>query len=287
MRILELVRRHPVVTYFVLAYWIAWGGIAVAMSTLAESGIPLLLLLFVPIAAGPTSASLIMTGVVDGKRGYRDLFSRLTRWRVAGRWYTAALLINPLVILLVLGALSLLSAAFVPGILVTTDPAGKVGLAIAGGLAAGVFEEIGWTGFATPRLLKTRSVLSTGLLLGVLWSAWHIGGDIPGSATWGSLLPLRVLLWMFAGMTAYRVLMTWVYSHSRSLLVAILMHAAFTGGQVLLEPIRATQVESLVWWGLLAVGLWVVVGIVLVAERAHPLARFTPQPASAPMASTP
>jgi CAAX protease family protein len=78
-----------------------------------------------------------------------------------------------------------------------------------------------------------------------------------------------VLLWMFAGMVPYRVLMTWVYRHTRSVLLAILMHAAYTGGQVLLEPGGTGQPQDLLWWGLLGLALGAAVGLVVLADRAH------------------
>jgi uncharacterized protein len=109
-------------------------------------------------------------------------------------------------------------------------------------------------------------------MLGLLWATWHIGPDRPGAAAWGDLWPWRVLLWMFAGMVPYRVLMTWVYPHTRSVLLAVLMHAAYTGGQVLLEPGGTGQTQDLLWWGLLGIALGVVAGLVALADRA-PLLR--------------
>lgn len=117
-------------------------------------------------------------------------------------------------------------------------------------------------------------MLSTGLLIGLLWSAWHIAADIPGAAPeWGTLEPVRVLTWMFAGMTPYRILMIWVYRHTGSLFLAVFMHVAYTGVQRPLEPIQATQMENIVFWGLLGVGLWLVVGMVMLADRLHALQR--------------
>ena len=72
-----ILRRHPLALYFALAFGISWGGVAVA-TVLFE---PTLLTLFVPIAAGPSGAALIVTGVVRGKDGYRSLFRRITVWR--------------------------------------------------------------------------------------------------------------------------------------------------------------------------------------------------------------
>lgn len=223
--------------------------------------------LFVAMAAGPTIASLILTGLLEGAAGYRDLFARLTRWRVAPRWYAVALLLNPLMILVVLGLLCLASPSFAPGILATDNRPALAGLALVAGLAAGLFEEIGWTGFATPRLLAGRRCLDAGLVLGLVWATWHIGPELPGSAEWGRLLGWRILLWMYCGMVPFRVLMTWVYRHTGSLWLAILMHASYTGGQVLLEPQAVGQIEKLVWWGVLGIGLWLMAGLVVVIDR--------------------
>ena len=99
--ITALIRRYPVVSYVAVAFGIAWGGVALV----ADRFGPSLVVMFIPMAAGPTTASLILTGVLDGKQGYRELLARLARWRVAPRWYAVALLLNPLVTLLVLGIL--------------------------------------------------------------------------------------------------------------------------------------------------------------------------------------
>ncbi len=274
------IQRHPVLSYYALTFAISWGGVAVVAGPLGPSaGASIMVALLLVIAAGPTIACLILTGVLDGRAGYRDLLTRLTRWRVAPRWY-AALLLNPLTLLGVLGLLSLASPAFLPGILsnssplarsmglATVNPAVLLGLALAVGLVAGLLEAIGWTGFATPRLLARHGYLAAGLALGLVWATGHIGGDVPATALeWGDLWPWRVLLWMYAGMVPYRVLMTWVYRHTRSVLVAILMHGAYTGGQVLLQPGDIGPTQTLLWWGLLGVALSMVVGLVALGDR--------------------
>ena len=80
-------------------------------------------------------------------------------------------------------------------------------------------------------------------------------------------MPLRVLAWMYAMMVPYRILMTKVYSRTGSLLIGVLMHATFTGGQALLEPIGISHQQQLVWWGAAGVALWVVVGLVIAFDR--------------------
>jgi membrane protease YdiL (CAAX protease family) len=70
--------------------------------------------------------------------------------------------------------LSLTSPVFLPGILTTSDKATLLLFSLAVGLGAGIFEELGWTGFAIPRLSRRHGIVSTGLIVGVLWGAWHL-----------------------------------------------------------------------------------------------------------------
>jgi uncharacterized protein len=275
MRVKSFIQRHPVASYFVLAFAIAWSGI---LYVVGPQGIPgesdhvaqLLPMVFLAMIAGPSIASLLLTALVDGRAGLRDLLARQCRWRVHLRWYGIALLTTPLLLLLSLGVLAMwVSPTFMPGILVKQDKLSLFIYALVGGLGAGFFEELGWTGFATHKMqLAHRDIWST-LGLGALWMTWHLLADFWGSREFESFYLLHVLLWYLA-LIGYRVLMTWVYSHTQSLLVGQLMHAGFTGGQALLGPIALAAAEKILWYGIFVVALWIVVAIVIVATRARP-----------------
>jgi peptidoglycan/LPS O-acetylase OafA/YrhL len=100
--------------------------------------------------------------VLDGRKGLRELRSRLPQWRFALRWYALALLTLPLLMLAVLWPFSLVAdAAFAPNF---RSPLFAIGL------VAGTFEEIGWSGFATPRLLTRLQPFVAGLV----WAIWHV-----------------------------------------------------------------------------------------------------------------
>jgi len=150
------------------------------------------------------------------------------------------------------------------------------------GLIVGLFEELGWTGFAVPTLLKLRyGVLSTGLIVGVLWGAWHLlGNNIWASvATSGGLPPALFavgvgLVLLVGQLPAYRVLMVWVYERTNgSLLLAILMHASYSASTFILGPVAGPGAMS--GASLLAAVLasaaatWVVVGVLAVATHGH------------------
>jgi membrane protease YdiL (CAAX protease family) len=284
MSLTIVIRRYTAAAYFALAFGIAWGGILLIV---APTGIPgraadvahLVPLVFLAMIAGPSISSLAMTGLVDGTAGYRDLVARLGRWRVGLRWY-AALLIAPLLLLAILGALSLASPAFLPGIVTTQDKVALVAFALVAGLGAGTFEELGWSGFAAPRLLARHGYLAAALLIGIPWAIWHSFADYWGGAGYGALYLPHILLWVVA-LPAYRVLILWVYDHTGSLPLAMLMHASFTGSQGVLGPSPMVPGNDVLWYAIFAVSLWVVVGVVAATEarrRSHRPSRPRPIP---------
>jgi uncharacterized protein len=201
----------------------------------------------------------------------------LFRWRVEARWYAVALLLAPVVVGSVLYALSLISPRFLPGIVTTRDD--KVAFLLFNlmvGLVAGFLEEIGWTGFAVPTLRQRYGVFTTGLIVGVLWGAWHILGNIAAAETVSGMLSLSIFLPLIfvdllAGtLVAFRVLMVWVYDRTGgSLLVAMLMHVSLTVSIRILPPVPNEGVDLLIYTFILAAAMWSVVAVVALADRRH------------------
>jgi uncharacterized protein len=262
-------------TYFALAFAISWGGILVVVG---PGGIPgsteqtetLLPFVVLAMLVGPSAAGTLLTGLVHGRAGLRELLSRLLAWRVSASWYAVALLTAPLLVTAVLLALSLTSPVFLPGIFTSDEKATLLLVGIAYGLAAGFFEELGWTGFAVPTLRQRYGVLATGLIVGLLWGTWHFlvacwasGGS---SGAFSPLLFVPQFVFYVGVLPAYRVLMVWVYDRTGSLLVAMLMHASLTASLPLILAPPATGVALSTSYLVLAAALWVVVGAVAVAN---------------------
>src|SRR5215217_983602 len=276
------VKSHPLLSYFALTFAISWGGFVLAVG---PGGIPATKEQFttIPLGAilavlvGPSVSGILLTGLVHRRAGFRALFARMRRWRVGARWYAVALLTAPLVFTVVLIPLSLISSVFLPGIFASEAKVTLVLMGIVVGLIVGIFEEIGWTGFAVPTLLKLRyGVLSTGHIVGVLWGAWHLlGNDIWASvATSGGLPPALFavgigLVLLVGQLPAYRVLMVWVYERTNGSLLAILMHASWAASTFILNPPAgpgAMSGASLLTYDLVsAAALWVVVAVLDVA----------------------
>jgi uncharacterized protein len=279
------IKGHPLLSFYALAFAITWGGLIMVVGGPSKIlGSPDLLgtrFAFVMLAwlAGPSVASVLMTGIVYGRKGLRDLFARMTRWHVGARWYAVALLTAPLLVTAILFALSLSSPDYLPTILTTSDKGALLLQGIVGTFVGGIFEELGWTGFATPTLLRRMryGVLATGLFVGVLWGVahlplyyWGASGDLSGAFLL-AVVAANVLAWF----PPYRVLMVWVYDRTESLLLAMLMHGSATGSLVILASLAGMALFTF----LLAFGavLWVFVAAVAVSNGGH-LSRQPPLP---------
>jgi CAAX protease family protein len=251
--------RHPLSGYFALAFGISWSGILIILAARGfdlspmqplEAGLILLAMLL-----GPSLSGLIVTVILEGRWGLHELGERLMNWRVGIRWYAVALLTIPTILLTILLLLSaVVDPAFAP----------RFQWALfAVGLVAGSFEEIGWTGFATPRLLALQRLGIAGLSLGLTWAFWHMLVDFRYNIdALGAAWLLEFTVVYIATLTPYRMLMTWVYSNTQSLLLAILMHASFTGWLLVLFP-ATSLTQSLFWQSAFALTLWGMVAVVL------------------------
>jgi membrane protease YdiL (CAAX protease family) len=266
-----------VLAFYISVFAVSWGGILLLIGgpgaipgtdeQVQRLFLPALLLYF----AGPSVSGILMTGLVSGREGFRDLRARLAKWRVGVRWYAAALLPGPFLVAGILFTLSLFSPEFTPGIVRTDDKVGLLLFGIGWGLVGGgLLEELGWTGFAVPRLRPRYDALTTGLIVGLLWGAAHFA-----IAFWSSVglsggrsltsFVAGFLAFYLAALPAYRVLMVWVYDRTQSLLVAMLMHAILSASTIIFQP--PPSAANLVWNLILAIALWSIVGMVVVANR--------------------
>jgi hypothetical protein len=197
------IKRHPVLSDDAMVFSISWGGIFLVVE-LGPGGIPatkeqveaLMPFVLLALFAGPYVAGLVMTGLVYGREGFRNLLTRMTRWQVGARWYAVALLTAPVLVTATLFALSLTSPEFLPSIFTSDEMVRLLLFSIGWGLVGGgLLEELGWTGFAVPTLLRQRhGVLATGLFVGVLWGLWHFLISFWASGTSSGALSLAGFL---------------------------------------------------------------------------------------------
>lgn len=272
------ITRFPVLTFYALTFSLSWsafliiGGPGLFASTDWQSD-PRFLPAVMAMLTGPTIASLVLTGLISGRRGLRDIRSRLLRWRVGARWYAIALLTTPILFGAVLLGLSLTSPAYLPAIVTADDRAGLVlsGVALS---CTTILEEVGWTGFATPRLRLRHRALSTGLIAGILWGVWHLLQIVWVARTSSAGLSMTVYLPLYflsgtGALTAYRVLMVHVYDHTGSLPVATLMHASYAACTIVILSPGVMGASFLIYSWVFTAVLWGVVAVVTVANGRH------------------
>ncbi len=180
----------------------------------------------------------------------------MLKWRVGLRWYAAALLIFPALILAVLWTLTaFVSLDFAPTF---------IAFGILGGLLAGFIEETGWMGFAYPRMETKFGTLRATIYLALLHGLWHaMAGYLWEAGTYGVYwLPRFIAMW-FVAMMAMRVLLVWIYSNTGSLLLAQLAHASSTGFLLILSPSPISPANETLWFAVYAVILWIPAAIVI------------------------
>lgn len=270
----SIVARRPLSCYFALTFGISWLGAfaLVAPHIVRGETVPKFagLMMFPIMLVGPSLAGILMTLKLDGRRGLRDLFSRMARVAVSPVWY-AALLIPPALILLVLLVLRMfVSPVFSPN---------RFFMGASFGVVAGLFEEIGWMGFAFPRMSRRQNGLAASLGLGIVWAMWHLPVvDYLGTATPHGAYWFHYFLSFAAAMTAMRVLIAWIYTNTGSVAMCQLMHASSTGALVVFSPARITAAEEAFWYAAYGVTLWIVVAMV-VGQSGTTLGRLRSFPA--------
>ena len=168
----------------------------------------------------PALMALAVTARDEGRRGVRVLLRRMIQWQVGWRWYLFAVAYMPAVKLSVALIYRLMTGAWprfgtdswyiiVPAIMTSTP------------VQAG--EEIGWRGYALPRLAGRFGFARASLLLGLIWACWHLPlFFVPGADKYGQSFPVWTLQ-----VVALSVAITWLYAGAGgSLLLTMLMHSA-------------------------------------------------------------
>jgi membrane protease YdiL (CAAX protease family) len=221
-------KRHPLISYFVIAYGLAWAiEVPLALSAngvLPKLPTPIAALVIAAATFAPAAAAFIMTGVLDGKPGVVRLLRRLVLWRVGIQWYVIVLVGIPVIALLAALVVPGVAASFQPlvGPMLAAYPLAFLMTVLLGGPLG---EEPGWRGFALPHLQTRFGPLLGSVILGVMWALWHF--PLFWSGVWTPLnLPNMVMFTvMITGLT---IIMTWVFNHAKtSVLLTILMHASF------------------------------------------------------------
>ena len=217
-------RSRPLLTYFVLVFAITWSAAAAAIFASdwftrtfgqLDAGNPVF---FLAVYA-PSFLSILLTGLFEGGAGLGALFSRLDPRRCHPVWY-----------LVVIGGFLGLTAvagwigSAVGGPAPVWHLSGAAAWAAVGGLwrdPGPLGEELGWRGFALPRMLRRWTPVTASLILGIIWGVWHLPAFYVSTLTQSQLsFPVFIL-----GAASLSVVTCWLFLKSKgSVLIAILAH---------------------------------------------------------------
>lgn len=207
----------------------------------------------------PTIAAVVVVFRDEGFGGIRKFFRQLKYWRFPLKWYMVALLMFPIAILAGLYLMTLFSPGYTPVF--------SLSILAIGTFFSSLWEEIGWTGYATPRMLKRYSPLKTGIYLGVIHTFWHFAASIWGAGVfYGNLFLAHFFLWM-AGLIALRIITMWIYIRTKSVALGWLTHFSYTGGQTILVPLTLTAVETVLWNSMFVFVLLLVLGYLVTMNK--------------------
>jgi hypothetical protein len=214
--ITQKIKQYPLVAFFALTYaisWAVWVPLAVA-----QIDTP-----FYKIGAfGPTVAALALTALASGRPGLKKLLRRLFIWRVHVFWYLFSFLSTAL------GALAAIRLhVWLGGAPPAFNDPAQIYLVIPAFLyvlfTSVVGEEIGWRGYALPRLQERYSALGASLILGLIWGAWHLP-LFWMAGNFHQQIPISLFILQTTG---FSILYTWMYNNTcGSLLMAHLFHTA-------------------------------------------------------------
>jgi membrane protease YdiL (CAAX protease family) len=242
-------KRHPLLAFFALTFGLTWGLGACfflfpAQLTAVFGKVSVTNPLFILAVYAPGISAIVVTGFIEGTAGVGRLLGRFLRWRIGIRWYLAILVGIPMLSVIAM----LLSSALTQTPLSIdqwyqlfllgptghwiADAAGAGGLWSVVLVILGSFfadpgplgEELGWRGFALPRLLNGRSALAAGVILGIIWGVWHLPAFLIGGTPQNSMsFPLFMI-----GAVGISVLMTWAFKGTGgSVLATALIHWTF------------------------------------------------------------
>lgn len=273
---LGLIRRRPMTAFVVLAYvgsWVLWSP-----WWLSLSGVGLLPyeLPFAAIAginqlgmfAGPFASALIVTRLIEGRGGAGRLLRRMVQWRARLFWYVLALVVIP--------AAAGLGYLLLPGTTVSPDDGVLAALAVLTTtyvtylLGGPIQEEIGWRGFALPRLQTRLSPVTAALVLGVIHCFWHAPLFLTSEWDTARHEPSQFLAYLLL-VVSLSVILSWLFNGSHgSVLLAILGHNGVNWALFAAGTVTGRTVENN-WPAALGLAVLAIVAIAVTKGRlGHP-----------------
>lgn len=241
-----MIRRYPFASFVALAFLITWSCHIASILLATRAGISLsnevnfnhltafvngilntdrlfAFLVYNLGQFGPMLSAFVITAIIYGRIGVRNLAARMLKWRISLRWYLVALAL-PLLLGVVSLAATLVASGFklgpfVPQVAWVLFAPFLIYMMVFNGLA----EEPGWRGFALAHLQISHTAIRSSWILGIVWGAWHIPFTVYFNREQLVLL-VPALAALLLGITGWTIVLTWLYNNTESVLLMILLH---------------------------------------------------------------
>ena len=268
------------VAFFALTFAVTWtcfitaAALSCSLPAGASPGLGVRALALLGTIA-PSLVALALTRRAEGGTAVRRLLGRIFQWRVS-LWYYIFAIGYMAAVKLTVAVLDRLVTGSWPHFWEEPWYVMAVAITISTWVQAG--EEIGWRGFALPRLAERWGLATASIVLGAIWALWHLPlFYVHGADTYGQSFPAYLLQ-----VIAFSVAMAWLYSRTRgSLLLVMLMHASInnTKGIVPTTPRPAGNplapgASLMTWLGVAVVGAVAI----LILARMHRAGLTRPVP---------
>lgn len=218
---MTLIKQHPLTSFVAITLaisWIIWSPLIV----LGQNISPVARLIIIIIGGfGPFFSAIIVTLIADGRNGFREWRIKIFKFRIGATFYILAFLYPIILAALSYGLYLLMGGEPIDFTNVPPWYAYPIGLVFVFFLGGGQ-EEPGWRGFALPKLLSKYSPFISSIIIGVIWTIWHI----PLFFVEGSSQVELPFEWYLPNVIAIAIVFTLLYlKTSGSVLPAMALHA--------------------------------------------------------------
>lgn len=245
----SLVQNNKLLTYIVITFLCSWTCWLTVFNDLKPSLFEFdarTLTFFLLGAYAPSLVALLLTAYLDGTAGVKQLLKRLVMWRVGFFWILLALAIGPLIYLLAValyaaggGFLGAVNMGLLPWI-----PVVFLFSVLLGPLA----EELGWRGFVLPCLDPKNKFVTSSIVIGLIWGAWHLPlfWAVIGTSVSGFPVTIESVGLFFFAAIGTSFFYVWMFNKTMgSVFVAVLIHLSWNASgnitSMLFPEMDATQ----------------------------------------------
>lgn len=270
----NLLKKNPVAAYYILAFGWTWAIVFLLIVSGQAQDInnptPFFVLGGIISNISPSIAAYIVTSITEGKAGTRKLRAAFTaKSRI--KWYVMAAVTVPAITALT----TFLSNHLIrPYQFTVTVPLIIMGLVWP--LFSSTGEEFGWRGYILPRLLVKHKPLKAAVILGVIWTVWHLPMYYFGYKDFGSYMVPAFLIVGFCNLILQSVLMTFIYIKSMgSIKLMVLYHYTITASSILTAAFFKAEAAArfTVYEGILSVALFAILASILYVKNRNHLVR--------------